>query len=214
MVSLQNLGRIIDEHPFFRGIDEGLRALLVGCAANERFEAGAFLFREGQPADKFYLVRAGTVNVELDMPGRKPIVLETVLDGEVLGWSWMVEPHRYAFSARAQTLVRVLSFDARCLTRKMEADPVLGYAVLRRFVPVMAHRLASARLQMLDLYAPPGAAPPEPVAVVEAVPGSKGRNRSAISALEEPKAAKAALKLAKPAKKDKKAKKKSSGKKG
>ena len=188
MVKPENLGRTIDEHPFFQGLDASLRELLVGCAANERFEAGQTLFREGDPADKFFLLRAGQVAIEIVQAGRPAIVVETIGEGEVAGWSWMVPPYRMSFGGRAVTLVRALSFDAACLRRKMEAEPALGYAVLCRFLPVMAHRLAAARLQMLDLYGPPGPAPRPPAAVAEAAEkGSKGRNRSAVAALEKDK---------------------------
>ncbi|MDA8231001.1 MAG: cyclic nucleotide-binding domain-containing protein [Magnetospirillum sp.] len=149
-----DLGQIIDAHPFFKGIDSTLRSLLVGCAANERFEPGDFLVREGRPADKFYLLRAGQVAVEVDVPGKAPIVLETIGEGEVLGWSWVIEPYVSTFDARAMTLVRAVSFDGACLRRKMAGDPALGYEVLRRFLPVIGHRLATARLQLLDLYGP------------------------------------------------------------
>lgn len=149
-----DLGQIIDEHPFFKGIDGKLRALLVGCAANERFEPGEFLFREGRAADKFYLLRAGQAAVEVDIPGKEPIIMETVGEGEVLGWSWVVPPFHSTFDCRAVTLVRALSFDGTCLRKKMDNDPALGFEVLRRFVPMMGHRLASARMQMLDLYGP------------------------------------------------------------
>jgi CRP/FNR family cyclic AMP-dependent transcriptional regulator len=155
MVQIEDLGRTIDEHPFFRGIGTELRALLIGCAANERVEGGQFLFRQGEPADKFYLIRYGTLAIQIQAPGRPPVTLETVGEGEVVGWSWLVEPHRWTFDARANTLLRVLSFDAKCLRGKMESDPVLGYEVLRRFVPLLGQRLAAARLQLLDLYGPP-----------------------------------------------------------
>ncbi|MBX9634210.1 MAG: cyclic nucleotide-binding domain-containing protein, partial [Magnetospirillum sp.] len=136
-------------------------ALLIGCAANERYAAGEHLFREGGEANKFFLIRAGTVAVEVDAPVKKAIVLETLGEGDVLGWSWMVPPYRTSFAARARDPVRALSFDAKCLRRKMEDDPALGYAVMRRFLPVMAHRLSAARLQMLDLYGPAVAEKPE-----------------------------------------------------
>ncbi len=152
MVQIDDLGRIIDEHPFFRGIDAKLRALLVGCAANERVEAGKYLFRQGAPADSFYLVRHGSLAIETHAPGRPVITVESVGEGEIIGWSWLVAPYRWTFDARAVTLLRVLSFDATCLRGKMDADPVLGYEVLRRFVPVMGQRLAATRLQLLDLY--------------------------------------------------------------
>lgn len=196
MVQPENLGRIIDEHPFFKGIGDDLRELLIGCAANERFEAGQFLAREGQKADKFYLVRAGSVAVEVDVPGKKAIVIETLGEGEVLGWSWIVDPFRTTFDARAQTLVRVLSFDGKCLRTKMAKDPLLGYEVLRRFVPMMAHRLQTARLQMLDIYGPGTAPPMTAVKVERAVTGSKGTNRRADAKLmaEKAKPARAAAK--------------------
>ncbi len=165
MVQPENLGRILDEHPFFAGIPGDLRALLIGCAANERFDIGQFLAREGLPSDKFYLIRAGQVAIEVDVPGKKPIILETAAEGEVIGWSWIVPPYRASFDARAQTLVRALSFDGACLRKKMEADHSLGYEVMRRFVPMMGHRLQTARMQMLDLYGP---------AVVKARKGKAG----------------------------------------
>lgn len=185
MVKPDDLGHIIDEHPFFQGIDAKLRALLVGCAANERYEAGQFLFREGQEAAKFYLVRAGTVAVEIDVPGKAPIVIETIGEGDVAGWSWIVEPFRSTFDARAVGLVRAISFDGKCLRKKMSDDPALGYEVLRRFVPMMAHRLASARLQMLDLYGPSKAVEKVKKAKVKAVAKSKGTNRSPAARLDK-----------------------------
>jgi len=183
MVKPENLAGVIEEHPFFQGIDQALRDLLVGCAANERFDPGSMVFRQGDAADKFFLIRAGTLAIEIDQPGRPPIVVETITEGEVAGWSWLVPPYRLTFDARALTVVRALSFDAKCLRRKMEADPALGYDVLRRFLPIMAHRLSASRLQMLDLYAPPRSAREKPakdkkVKAEKAAKKSKGTNRS------------------------------------
>lgn len=215
MVKPQDLGRIIDEHPFFADMEPELREALVCCAANERFVAGEHIFREGAQAHKFYLIREGQVAIEVEPPVRKPIILETLSAGEVMGWSWLVPPHRAAFAARAQTGVRVLSFDGACLLKNMEANPTLGFAVLRRFLPVIAHRLAAARLQLLDLYGPAMAPPekrPKPAKVEKADKYSKGRNRSAVAALEgvraEAEETKAALRLAKKSKPDKASKKK------
>lgn len=211
MVQPDNLGRIIDEHPFFAGIGDTLRTLLIGCAANERFEAGQFLFREGQPSHKFFLVRGGSVAVEVDVPGSQPIIVETVGEGEVLGWSWIVAPYKASFDARALTLVRALSFDGTCLRKKMEKDGALGYEVLRRFVPVMAHRLQSARLQMLDLYGP-GTKTAKPAVKVEAaVKDSKGTNRRADSKIAQPAKPAKPAKVAKAKKADKKLEKKKVG---
>ncbi|MGE4278806.1 MAG: cyclic nucleotide-binding domain-containing protein [Magnetospirillum sp.] len=187
MVKPDNLAGVLQEHPFFQGIAPSLRDLLVGCAANERFEAGSMLFRQGDSADKFYLIRSGTVAIEIDQPARPPIVVETITEGEVAGWSWLVPPYRLTFDARALTLVRALSFDAQCLRRKMEAEPALGYDVLRRFLPIMAHRLSASRLQMLDLYAPPKPAKVKKEKAEKAAKKSKGTNRSPDARLKKAK---------------------------
>lgn len=188
MVKPETLGRIIDEHPFFQGIAADLRDTLIACASNERFEAGQMLAKADDDADKFYLVRAGTVAVEIDQPGQPPIIIETIHEGDVVGWSWIVPPYRMTFDVRAVTLVRALAFDAKCLRRKMEEDHALGFTVLHRFLPVMAHRLSAARLQMLDLYGPrKKPAPTQPAKTEKVETKSKGKNRSPDSRLEKAK---------------------------
>ena len=90
MVQEVGLDQLIREHPFFEGMDDDALTLIAGCAANERFDAGQYVFREGQPADKFYIVRHGSVALEVRAPARDSIVLQTCDDGDVMGWSWLV----------------------------------------------------------------------------------------------------------------------------
>ena len=152
MVQDIGLDKLIREHPFFEGMDDDDMEFIAGCAANERFDPGQYVFREGQPADKFYVVRHGSVALEVRTPGRDPIILQTCDEGDVMGWSWLVPPFRWKWDARATTLTRLVSFDAICLRGKLDAEPRLGYAMYKRFVRVIAERLGHARLQMLDLW--------------------------------------------------------------
>lgn len=152
MVAFEGLGNILKEHPFFADWSNDYRELLVGCAANHHFKAGEYISREGQPADKFYLIRHGSVALEFPVPGRDPMVLETLHEGDVFGWSWMVPPHKWAYDARAIELCRAVSMDAECLRGKCEADRSLGYELFRRFTPIMAARIDAARLRQLDVY--------------------------------------------------------------
>lgn len=155
MVHIEGLGRLIREHPFFQGLDESSLALLEGCARNERHDAGTLVFHEGEKAERTYLIRSGQVNIEIHRPGREPCVVETLHEGEVLGWSWLLEPPRWSFDARAITLTRLVSLDATCLRAKMDADHEFGYQLFWRYMPVMARRLSAARLQLSDLYGSP-----------------------------------------------------------
>lgn len=154
MVQVEGLDRLLREHPFFKEFQPDALALMAGCARNEAFDAGTAILRAGDPADRFYILRHGDVAVEIGVPGRGKVPLETVHEGDILGWSWLVPPYKWSFDARAVSLVRAVSLDAVCLRRKMEENHELGYRLLQRFVPVMAERLTAARLQMQDLYAP------------------------------------------------------------
>ena len=149
---MENLERIIAEHPFFAGLDSEFTKLMVSCASNVRFKAGTYILKEGDPANTFYLIREGKVAVEVFAPQRKPIIVATLSVGELLGWSWLLPPFQWKFHARALQNVRAIALDGKCLRTKCEENHDLGYAVLKRFAQIMEQRLEATRLQLLDVY--------------------------------------------------------------
>jgi CRP-like cAMP-binding protein len=150
---MHTLEPLLAQHPFFAGLDQRLLQILAGCATNVRFEAGQFVLREGEEADQFFLLRSGKVSLEIFAPQRGPIVIETLGEGDVLGWSWLTAPYRWNLDARALELTRAIALDGACLRGKCEADHDLGYALYKRFTPVVAQRLQATRLQLLDVHA-------------------------------------------------------------
>ncbi len=149
---LRDLGETLAAHPFFDGFEPAQIEFLVGCSTNIVFQEGEFLYREGETANSFFLVREGKVAVETDSPPTGPLTLVTVGRGDMLGWSWIVPPYVHRTDARAIEQTRALSLDAVCLRDKLESDHELGFRLLTRFVSLMAQRLESARMQLLDLY--------------------------------------------------------------
>jgi len=147
------LERIIAEHPFFAGLDDDFTNLMVSCASNVRFKAGTYIFKEGDAANTFFLIREGKVALELFASQHKPIIVSTIGIGEILGWSWLFEPFQWKFSARAVDDVRAIALDGKCLRTKCEENHDLGYEVLKRFARIMEQRLDATRLQLLDVYA-------------------------------------------------------------
>ena len=150
---METLERFIADHPFFAGLDDSFINLMVGCASNVRFNKGVYIFREGDPADTFYLVREGKVAVEVLTPQRQPILVATLGEGEILGWSWILPPYQWKHNARALTNMRAIALDGKCLRKKCEENHDLGYEVLKRFARIIEQRLESTRLQLLDVYA-------------------------------------------------------------
>ena len=152
---MRTLEDTIAAAPVFAGLDARLLRRVAGCGANEHADAGAYLFREGRPAERFFLIRDGAVALEVVAPGRGAIVIETLHPGDVVGWSWLFAPHRWQFDGRAVEPTRTIAFDGLCLRAKCDADHELGYQLMRRFAAVAVERLQATRLQLLDVYGSP-----------------------------------------------------------
>ena len=149
---METLERVLVEHPFFQGMKEDHLELLVGCASNVRFNEGEFIFRVGEEANRFYLLRHGKVALEIFSPESGPLTILTLGEGEILGWSWLVPPYRWKFDARAVELTRAIALDGKCLREKSEKDCCLGYELLKRFAHITEQRLEATRLQLLNVY--------------------------------------------------------------
>ncbi|MFG2477421.1 cyclic nucleotide-binding domain-containing protein [Streptomyces fagopyri] len=132
------------------------RQRLMRVAREVSFPQGARLFEEGGHADRFWIVRTGTVDLDMRVPGRRAAVIESLRHNELVGWSWLFAPHAYHLGAEATTPVRAYEFDATAVRALCHDDPALGLAVAEWVGGILAHRLRSARTRLLDLYAPHG----------------------------------------------------------
>ncbi len=148
----RQLDEILAGVPFFGGMGEEEIALIAGCGRNVHFDAGETIFRQGDAADTFFVVRHGTVAVGNFVPPRGELVIETLEAGDLLGWSWLFPPYRSHFDARALRGVRATQFDGACLRDKCAADPAFGYDLMSRFAQVLIERLQWTRLRLLDIY--------------------------------------------------------------
>ncbi|MGW4198478.1 cyclic nucleotide-binding domain-containing protein [Streptomyces sp. NPDC005004] len=132
------------------------RERLMRCAREVSFPAGARLFEEGGRADRFWIVRTGTITLDLRVPGRRPAIVESLGHGELVGWSWHFAPGVWHLGGEAMSPVRAWEFDAAPVRTLCAADPEFGRAVATWVGRVVAHRLHASRVRLLDLYAPYG----------------------------------------------------------
>ena len=149
---MQTLEAILANHPFFKGFEPHYMQLITGCASNVRFQAGTYIFREGEPASSFYIIRQGKVALEVMAAQHGSLIIQTIEDGEVLGWSWLFPPYRWHFSARAIEETRAIALDGVCLREKGETDHDFGYELVKRVAQILMERLQATRLQALDIY--------------------------------------------------------------
>ncbi|MFF9348823.1 Crp/Fnr family transcriptional regulator [Streptomyces sp. NPDC014734] len=130
------------------------RLLRVGRDVN--FDQGVRLFDEGDVADRFWILRSGTITLDFRVPGDRTAAIENLGPGELVGWSWLFEPCLWHLGAETMTPVRTHEFDAATIRMMMDADPAFGSAVGHWVGQVLAHRLQAARIRLVDLYAPHG----------------------------------------------------------
>lgn len=151
----QSVEDLLRKHAFLDGLDESACSVIGGCAKHVSFDSGAYLLREGAPADELYLILEGRVALQVAVPQKGAVTFQTLSEGEVVGISWLVAPYRWAYDARALEPVRAVAVDAQCLRRECDKDHDFGYALMQRFVPVLIERLQATRFQILDVYGGP-----------------------------------------------------------
>ncbi|MEU5532233.1 cyclic nucleotide-binding domain-containing protein [Streptomyces sp. NPDC020362] len=132
------------------------RERLMHLAREVSFAAGTRLFEEGRRADRFWIVRTGTVTLDLHVPGRRPAVIETLGHDELVGWSWHFPPYQWQLGAEATSPVRAWEFDADAVRTMCADEPAFGRDIAVWVGRVVAQRLHASRIRLLDLYAPYG----------------------------------------------------------
>jgi CRP-like cAMP-binding protein len=136
-------------HPFLHGLSHDHLVVLAGTARDVTFPARHRLFEDGGSANRFWLLQSGHVTLDLHVPGQGRMKIETIGMGELLGWSWLFPPYRWAFGAVAASPVEAFEFDARAVRGCCESDPVLGYELTTRLAHVVARRLQATRIRLI-----------------------------------------------------------------
>ena len=136
-------------HPFLHGMSADQLGLLADAARDVSFPARYRLFEDGGYATRFWLIQAGHVSLDLHVPGEGPVVIESIGMGELLGWSWLFPPYKWAFGAVAASAVEAFEFDAPTVRELCAAYPELGYEFNQRVTRVLARRLQATRIRLI-----------------------------------------------------------------
>jgi CRP/FNR family transcriptional regulator, cyclic AMP receptor protein len=142
-------------NPFLHGMSRDHLAVLAEAASDVTFPTRHRLFEDGGSANRFWLLQSGHVNLDLNVPGQGRMKIETIGMGELLGWSWLFPPYKWAFGAVAASPVEAFEFDGRAVRACCASDPVLGYEVTQRLAHVVAKRLQATRVRLITASSQP-----------------------------------------------------------
>ena len=145
------LNELIGEHPMFKGLAPQYLALLAEVAMLKEFGSDEVIFREGDPANRFYVVLEGEIALESSRSDQSPIRLQTIGAEDVLGWSWLFPPYYWHFDARAVTPAKAIFFYGTWLRENCERDHDFGYELIKRMSAVVIQRLQTVRKRIVDL---------------------------------------------------------------
>jgi CRP/FNR family transcriptional regulator, cyclic AMP receptor protein len=136
-------------HPFFRGMKPEHLEIIASCASEATFDPDQVLFREGEPADRLYLVETGHIALEAHEAAEVTTRVQELGGGDVLGWSWLFPPFVWHFQARALERTRVIVLDGAHLLIAAHEQHEFGYQLMKRVAQVVIQRLQATRKQLL-----------------------------------------------------------------
>ena len=148
---MKTLEESIVQHPFLKGMSPEHLKILIDSAMRAEFKAGEIIFREGDPANRFYLIEEGRVELESRKQDRPPVHIQTIGAGDVLGWSWIFPPYYWNFEAQAVDPTKAIFFYGTRLREKCDEDRGFGYELMKRMSAVMLQRLQATRRQLLKM---------------------------------------------------------------
>jgi CRP-like cAMP-binding protein len=142
---MNTLESILARHPFVIGMEPKHVAVMAAGSEEVEFAPAQIIFREGDPANRLYLLLSGRVALESAAGRHEPVALQELQEGDALGWSWLFPPFAWHFQARALTPVRAIACNGGHLLVHSEENHDFGYELMRRVVQVVIRRMQAAR---------------------------------------------------------------------
>lgn len=151
-----NLVNYLQTHTILSALQPGYLDRLVAHATEIRLQKDDLLFRQGEPAEQFYVMKAGKMMVGVPAINGPALEVQELGVDDVIGWSWLIAPYKWTFEAKAQEDTTLIAFDGKAILAECEADPAMGFALMKIFASLMSSRLHASRMRMMQSWAPAG----------------------------------------------------------
>ena len=122
---------------------------LLPITESLKFDEGEVVFREGENAETFYMVRRGKILLEQRISEKITISMGTVKPGYAFGWSAMLGGTTYTSDAVCAERSEIFSVNGIELTKLLDKDPSMGYKMTQRVLRIIKKRLEIRTEQFL-----------------------------------------------------------------
>lgn len=142
--------QVLKECVVFSALSEAELEKVASSILEKEYEAGTTIFQGGDNAEELLVLEEGKVAVQIALPKgqvqmSRRITVDVVTRNEVVGWSAVVEPYIYPFTAVCLQKVKALSISGTKLRWLLRDNPKIGYEVLKGLIKVVASRLDDTR---------------------------------------------------------------------
>ena len=145
MVNVETLQRF----SIFSGMDPDVLESIARISMVQTYRAMEQCMVEGEEAENLFILMKGRMIVKrhlsqswLHAEGITDAVVDTVREGEVFGWSAVVQPTIRTASVWCAEDCEVIAMSGKEFVAIMDKHPEVGYVFMKRLAAVIASRLA------------------------------------------------------------------------
>jgi CRP-like cAMP-binding protein len=143
----------------FSHFNDELLSRLAACAWRQSFDAGAYIFRQGDPSRETFALISGAIDLRIDSPAGD-FALGALSPGQLFGEANYIDHQGRSGDAVASKACEVLLFDADRLAAMADNDASFELALLWSFWHSLSRKLRRANAQLGTFFSDRGAPPP------------------------------------------------------
>lgn len=127
--------------PLFKDLDDAELGEIAELCKEERYESGVYVFREGEPGNRLYIIAEGEVRISRDIPGSGEEALAVLKKGALFGEMAVLDRSERSTHAISNGGCRLLSIGRADFEMLLDFNRELAYKVLWAVVRVLSMRL-------------------------------------------------------------------------
>ena len=145
---------LLRRYPFFSQLSSANLKAIAMISDEVEVAAGKIIFSENQPAESFYFLIDGSIDLSYAIQEshpprtRKEFEVGEINPEEIFGISALIEPYAINATGKAANDCRFIAIDSKALRALMELDHHMGFIFMSQVAKVVMQQLIGVRVQL------------------------------------------------------------------